>query len=199
MPQLTCLEFKTLRLFVYTHQGFSVFPDEIFSWCGPGRQQNICHWFLRNLQMSQVEAYNNHAAVTHKVLLLKKYLQINNVPTSHNKVKQINLLLKLSKGTVFLTVHVLQEFWKVKELWDELFDVSWTLHASLPGCCHRVELSVCTVKPKQQHVPIWDHKIPGNIMKYHALVSVPTCHSAAGYAELWMAPCGSCSAWLLLH
>lgn len=35
-----------------------------------------------------------------------------------------------------LTVHVLQEFWEVEELRDELFDVSWTLHASLPGCCH---------------------------------------------------------------
>lgn len=55
-------------------------------------------------------------------------------------------------STVLLTIHVLYEFWEVEELWDEFFDVGWTLHACLPGCCHRVELPVRTVKPIQQHV-----------------------------------------------
>lgn len=50
-------------------------------------------------------------------------------------------------GRFFFTVHVLQEFWEIEELWDELFDVSWTLHACLPGCCNRVKLAVCTVEP----------------------------------------------------
>lgn len=50
-------------------------------------------------------------------------------------------------GRFFLTVYVLQEFREIEKLWDELFDVGRTLHARLPGCCRRVELAVCAVKP----------------------------------------------------
>lgn len=56
------------------------------------------------------------------------------------------------RGRFFLTVHVLQEFWEIEELWDELFDVGRTLHARLPGCCHRVELAVRAVEPAARTV-----------------------------------------------
>lgn len=46
------------------------------------------------------------------------------------------LKLNLTTSVVLLTVHVLQEFWEVEELWDEFFDVSRALHASLPGSCY---------------------------------------------------------------
>lgn len=56
------------------------------------------------------------------------------------------------RGRFFLTIHVIKEFWEIEELWDELFDVGRTLHARLPGCCHRVELAVRAVEPAARRV-----------------------------------------------
>lgn len=47
-----------------------------------------------------------------------------------------------------LTILVLKEFWKVKELRDELFDIIWVVHEGLPCGGDGVELSVGTVKPE---------------------------------------------------
>lgn len=55
------------------------------------------------------------------------------------------------ESCVTSTVYVLQEFWEVEELRDELFHVGWALHTSLPRCCYRVELSVRAVKPAHTH------------------------------------------------
>lgn len=80
------------------------------------------------------------------------------IKTFTSETKQSQLIcfqrVSLPQRTGFLTVHVLQEFWEVEELRDELLNINWTLHACLPGCCHRVELPVCTVKPAQQHAPV---------------------------------------------
>lgn len=77
----------------------------------------------------------------HQVLTLNKYLYVNSFTTKTftSDTKQSSFAFKQSicpNARSLLTVHVLQEFWEVEELRDELFDVSWTLHASLPGCCH---------------------------------------------------------------
>lgn len=99
-----------------------------------------------------------------------------------------------------LTIHVLQELREVEELRDELLDVGRALHASLPGRRHRVELSVCDVEPEttatRRIVRTENTREAG---RYHTVATVLTCRSAAGYAGWWTAPCGSCSAWLLLH
>lgn len=47
-----------------------------------------------------------------------------------------------------LTILVLQEFWEIKELGDELFDIIWVVHEGLPGGRDGVELAVSTVKPE---------------------------------------------------
>lgn len=141
-----------------THQGFPVLPDEVLSWCGPARQQNICHLVLRYLQMPQVETYKK---IMHQVLTLNKYFYVNSLITKTfiSDTKQSQLICIQTVNLPQCTVHVLQEFWEVEELWDELFDVGWTLHASLPGCCHWVELPVCAVKPIQQHAPMCHRRV----------------------------------------
>lgn len=47
-----------------------------------------------------------------------------------------------------LTILVLEEFWEVEKLRDELLDVVGVVHEGLPCCWDGVELSVCAVEPE---------------------------------------------------
>lgn len=106
-----------------------MFPDEVFLRRGPARQLHVRHRVLGYLQTAQVEPCRSRKRVN---------FQISKTHTNDRR----------SSGCSELTVHVLQDFWEVEKLRDELFDVSRTLHAGLPGRCHRVELPVCNVEPE---------------------------------------------------
>lgn len=95
-------------------------------------------------------SFIKHALEYHQVYKEKLYIQHQSLLINLPSVNP-------PQAASFLTVHVLQELWEIEELWDELFDVSRTLHACLPGCCYRVELSVSAVKPVQRHTPACHH------------------------------------------
>lgn len=57
-------------------------------------------------------------------------------------------ILKSGSHDSTLTILVLKEFWEIKELRDELFDIVGVVHESLPCCRDGVELAVSTIKPE---------------------------------------------------
>lgn len=80
--------------------------------------------------------------ISNQILSLNTDLCINSftIKTFTSETEQSQIIcfqtVNLPQGMGLLTIHVLQEFWEVEELRDELFDIGWTLHARLPGCCH---------------------------------------------------------------